>query len=313
MAFAGQDQLYLEGAIDISQLIREMLGLLKVSVSKHALLRVDLAQDLPAVLCSAPQVRQVVMNLVINASEAIGQRDGAITITTAHIQASHPGSERPTELAQGDYVKLEVWDSGSGITEEVRKKIFDPFFTTKFAGRGMGLAVVHRIVHGHHGAIRVESALGQGTKFQVFLPCSIETSSDIRGPRLRVWDQAGLQKGTILLVEDDELLRGSVSKLLRRFGFVVVEARDGSEAMEALYAHKGEFVAVLLDFTIPGTPSVEVFDAARRILPDLKVVVTSAYSKETVDTTFGLRAHDFVRKPFRLSELMPFFTEPVSS
>jgi CheY-like chemotaxis protein len=254
------------------------------------------------------------MNLVINASEAIGQRDGGITITTAHIQAgSHPGIEGPTELALGDYVKLEVWDTGAGIAEDVRKRIFDPFFTTKFAGRGMGLAVVHRIVHGHHGAIRVETDLGQGTKFQVFLPCSIETSPDIRGPRIRVREQAGQQKGTILLVEDDELLRGSVSKLLRRFGFMVVEARDGSEAMEALRAHKGQFEAVLLDFTVPGTPSVEVFDAARRIRPDLKVVVTSAYSKETVDATFGLRAPDFVRKPFRLGELMPLFTDPISS
>jgi two-component system, cell cycle sensor histidine kinase and response regulator CckA len=314
MTFAGQDESYFEGALDISQLIGEMLSLLKISISKHALLKVNLAEHLPAILCNAAQIRQVVMNLVINASEAILQQDGAITITTAHIQAGgRAGMETPTELAQGDYVLLEVSDTGGGIAEDVTKKIFDPFFTTKFAGRGMGLAVVHRIVHGHRGAIRVESTLGQGTRFRVFLPCSVEPSSDTRGPRIGIVEQASPQKGTILIVEDDGLLRGSVSKLLRRMGFVVVEARDGSEAMEALRAHESELDGVLLDFTLPGTSSVEVFDAARRMLPDLKVVVTSAYSKETVVATFGPRVHEFVRKPFRLGELMPLFAERVST
>ena len=314
MVYAGQDQSYFEGVIDVSQLIKEMLGLLRVSISKHAALKTDLAEDLPAISCNAPQLRQVVMNLVINASEAIGQKDGAINITTAYIQTgNHPDTEGPTELPQEDYVRLEVSDTGSGIAEEARAKIFDPFFTTKFAGRGMGLAVVHRIVHDHRGAIRVESSLGHGTKFQVFLPCSIEPASDILGPGIKVLEQANRQKRTILVVEDEELLRTSVSKLLRRLGFMVVEARDGSEAMELLRAHGGELEAVLLDFTLPGTPSVEVLDATRRIRPNMRILVTSAYSKDTVAATLGLRAYDFVRKPFRLGELTRLLTEPVSS
>jgi CheY-like chemotaxis protein len=313
MAYAGQDQSYIEGVVDVSQLIGEMVELLKVSISKHAVLSTDLAEDLPAISCNASQVRQVVMNLVINTSEAIGQRDGAITITTAHIQTrSDPGPEGTAELPRGDYVQLEVSDTGSGIAEDVRGKIFDPFFTTKFAGRGMGLAVVQRIVHDHRGTIRLNSSLGQGTKFQVFWP-TIDRASNIHVPSIKVLEQAGSRKRTILVVDDEELLREAVSKLLRRLGFMVVEARDGSEATELLRAHRDDLEAVLLDFTLPGTSSVKILDAARTIRPDMKVVVTSAYSKETVDATFGLRGHDFVRKPFRLGELMRILTGPVPS
>jgi two-component system, cell cycle sensor histidine kinase and response regulator CckA len=313
MAYAGLDQSYVEGVVNVSQLVREVLELLKVSISKHAVLRTDFAEDLPAISCNASQLRQVVMNLVINASEAIGQRDGAITITTAHIlSGSDLCPEETAELPRGDYVLLEVSDTGAGIAEEIRGKIFDPFFTTKFAGRGMGLAVVHRIVHDHRGAIRVISSPGQGTKFQVFLPCFVDRASNVRGPGIKVLERARSRKLTILVVEDEELLREAISKLLRRLGLMVVEARDGSEAMDLLRAHRSDVEAVLLDFTLPGTPSVEILDTARTIRPDMKVVVTSAYGKETVDATFGQRGYHFVRKPFRLDELLRILTEPAA-
>ncbi|HKE25378.1 MAG TPA: PAS domain S-box protein [Bryobacteraceae bacterium] len=314
MVYAGQDQSRFDGMVDTSQLIVEMLGLLKVSISKHAVLRTDLAEDLPAISGNAPQVRQIIMNLVVNASEAIGQTDGVITISTAHVRSGWDlGPEGPTDLPQGEYVRLDVSDTGSGIPEEARGKIFDPFFTTKFAGRGMGLAVVQRIVHDHSGTVRVASSLGQGTTFQVFLPCSMKRTEHIQEPTIRGGDQASHRKRTVLVVDDEELLRGAVSKLLRRFGFIVLEARDGTEAMALLQRHKEQLEAVLLDVTIPGTSSTEILVAARGIRPDMRIVFTSAYSKEVVEATFGQRVDHFVRKPFRLVELTHLLLEPFSS
>jgi PAS domain S-box-containing protein len=313
MVYAGQDQSDFGESVDVSRLIQEMLGLLRVSVSKHSALRTDLAENLPPVSGNASQVRRVVMNLVINASEAIGQKDGVITLTTAHVTGRPDLDTDGPTASQVGYVKLEVSDTGCGIAEEAKARIFDPFFTTKLTGRGMGLAVVQRIVHDHEGAINIVSSPGQGTAFQVFLPCAVERASEIQSP-VPVMDQekADAREGTILVVEDEELLRGAVSKSLRRLGFLVVEAGDGSQAMELLRARKDELRAVLLDVTLPGVSSREILDEAGRIRPNMRVVVTSAYSKETVDSTFGLPVPHFIRKPFLIGDLMRMLTGPLS-
>jgi two-component system cell cycle sensor histidine kinase/response regulator CckA len=172
MVYSGQDKADLAEPVDVSRLTEEMIQLLKVAISKRAILKTDLPQNLPAVLGSAPQIRQVVMNLIMNASEAIGEQDGVITISTSRV-TSRKGlfMNRAMNLPEGNYLLLEVSDTGCGMSEETKSKIFDPFFTTKFAGRGLGLATVQGIVRGHAGAINVTSALGQGTAFQVFFPC----------------------------------------------------------------------------------------------------------------------------------------------
>ena len=173
MIYAGHDQTHLVEPLDLSELVEEMLELLKVSISKHAVLKADLDKSLPAVWGNAPQIRQVVMNLLINASEAIGEKEGVIHVSTLR-EARGPGSVviDTFDLPLGDYVRLEVSDTGCGMTEEARAKIFDPFFTTKFVGRGLGLAVVQGILRDHGGAVDVVSALGQGTTFRVLLPCT---------------------------------------------------------------------------------------------------------------------------------------------
>jgi PAS domain S-box-containing protein len=311
MVYAGQEQSYRNEGIDLSGLIEGTLELLRVSISKHSALRTDLSEDLPTVSGSAAQLRQVVMNLVINASEAIGQKDGVIAITTAHVRGGRGhGLDSGIVSGLGDYVRLEVSDTGSGIAEEAKAKIFDPFFTTKFAGRGMGLAVVQRIVHEHGGTIRMESSLGRGTTFQVFWPCSAAITSEIRDS-IPVTDlkQTDGQKATILVIEDEELLRRAVCKSLRRLGFVVLEAGDGSLGMELLRAHKDKLVAVLLDNTLPGISSREILEEARRIRSDIRVVLTSAYSKETVDVTnLGMEGNHFIRKPFLLADVIRLLT-----
>jgi len=156
-----------------TRLVEEMLELLKVSISKHAVLRTDLRDNLPAVRGNAAQIRQVVMNLLINASEAIGEKQGVISVTTAQVSGSENlAFNGATALPRGDYVRLQVSDTGCGMTEAVKAKIFDPFFSTKFAGRGLGLGVVQGVVRGHGGAIDLMSSPGEGTTFQVFLPCT---------------------------------------------------------------------------------------------------------------------------------------------
>ena len=202
-------------------------------------------------------------------------------------------------------MRLEVSDNGCGMTETVKAKIFDPFFSTKFAGRGLGLAVVQGIVRAHSGDINLRSEPGEGTTFQVFLPCTPEMVAKVGGAvTSAAVERSHARVATILIVEDEETLRLAVSKALRRRGFLVIEAGNGSEAMHVLSTHKDQIDAVLLDVTIPGTSSREVFYKIQETRPDLKVIVTSAYSKETVDTFFtGLRIDHFIRKPFQLGDL----------
>jgi PAS domain S-box-containing protein len=302
MVYAGQDQSHCAEAVDVSRLVEEMLGLLKVSISKHAVLRTNLAQDLPPISGNAPQVRQVVMNLVINASEAIGDTDGVITLSTAYVDGAD------------SYVRLEVSDTGHGIGEETKARVFDPFFSTKFAGRGMGLAVVRRIVQDHGGTIQVVSAPLQGATFQVLLPCPPARPSPARGTVAVNGEEArNTGTGTILVVEDEDLLRAAISKSLRKFGFSVIAASDGTDAMEQIRAQGGNLHAVLLDVTLPGASSRQILEEARRIRSDLRVVVTSAYSKETVDASFaGLPLPQFIRKPFMVSEIVRLLKEPAS-
>jgi two-component system cell cycle sensor histidine kinase/response regulator CckA len=182
MIFAGQDQTTLVELVDVSRLVEEILELLRISISKRAVLRTDLSHNLPAVRGNAAQIRQVVMNVVINASEAIGDKGGIINVSTAQVSDSvNLASISATGLSPGDYVRLEVSDDGCGMTETLQAKIFDPFFSTKFAGRGLGLAVVRRIVRAHGGEINLRSAPGEGTTFQVFLPCTLERATKTDG------------------------------------------------------------------------------------------------------------------------------------
>jgi two-component system cell cycle sensor histidine kinase/response regulator CckA len=306
MIYAGQDQTNLVEPVDVSRLVGEILELVKVSISKQAVLRTELSDDLPPVLGNSPQIRQVVMNLIINASEAIGDKEGVITLTTTQVNGGRDlAPNGAKELPLGNYVRLEVSDTGGGITEEAKEKIFDPFFSTKFAGRGMGLAVVQRVVRDHGGAINIVSAPGQGATFQVLLPCRSKEASEIHSAIPSVGlEQSNAPTGTILVVEDEEILRLAVSKLLRKIGFSVMAASDGSAAIDLVRTHKDEIDVILLDLTLPGLSSRKVFEEAQRVQPNLKVVLTSAYSKETVEASLtGLRITHFIRKPFQLGEL----------
>jgi two-component system cell cycle sensor histidine kinase/response regulator CckA len=321
MIYAGEDQASFVEPVDLSRLVAEMVELMKVSITKHAVLKINLDKDLPAVWGSAPQIRQVLMNLIINASEAIGEKEGVIHVTTSRATADQGSfSNNGAHLPAGDYVRLEVSDSGCGLTEEAKGKIFDPFFTTKFAGRGLGLAVVQGIVRAHGGATNVVSTPGQGSTFQVLLSCTsikpveLEVQNTVpSGGAEKSSTRAGITR-TVLVVEDEEVLRLAVSKALRKRGFLVMEARDGSVAMDLMRTHQDDIDVILLDVTLPGTSSKEVFEEAGRMRANPKVVVSSAYDRKTVDASFpGLRITQFIRKPFRLDDLAGTLRDALAS
>ncbi len=306
IVYSGQDQADFEPT-DLSQLVEEMLQLLKVSISKRATLKSDLYKELPAVRVNPAQIRQILMNLIVNASESFGEKDGVINITTSLVsRREEPAQCEATKLQQSEYVRLQVSDTGCGIAEEARAKIFDPFFTTKFAGRGLGLAVVLGIVRAHGGVIDVTSTPGQGTTFEILLP---RTSQQRQRDPVTISQASGEQDAwataTLLFVEDEAALRFAISKMLRKRGLAVIEAGDGRTAFDLLRNHEGKIDVLLLDMTIPGTPSDELVKEARRIRPEIKIILTSAYQQKMVMNRIeSPQVRAFIRKPFRFDEVL---------
>ena len=313
MVYAGVESAPV-GPVDLSRIIREMIDLLKVSVSKHAELETDLPNDLPCVQADAAQIRQIIMNLVTNASEAIGKRDGVIRIAARRMSPDQSSSgEIPSYLSGIDHVQLEVSDTGCGMLPRVQTRVFDPFFTTKSAGRGLGLAIVDRIVHSLRGKIHMASELGKGTTFQISLPS--REIDPIPEPLFPVEGAADFSaSATVLVVEDEDILRQAVAKALRRSGLEVLETANGSAAIEILRASGNKIDVILLDMTIPGSSSDEVAAEYARVRSDAKIIVTSAYSEETARKTMSVpQVRGFIRKPFHLGVLVETLRNTLSS
>jgi signal transduction histidine kinase/CheY-like chemotaxis protein len=293
MAFARQDHAP-ASTIDLSALIGEMLELLKVSISKSVWLETSLASDLPPVCANPSEIRQLVMNLVINASESLEGRLGSIVITTT--EAREHGAPA---------VRLEVADTGAGMSGDTRARIFDPFFTTRSVGRGLGLSAVQGIVRRLNGSIQVESAPGAGSRFVVVLPRAADQPHPAAA--LPASNAAALkQRITVLFIDDEESLRSSVSKLLRKRNFHVIEAADGPGGIGCFKnSDPARIDVILLDVSLPGMPGFQVLDELRRIRADVKVVLCTAYSQETAMAEFGGRQVDgFIRKPYRSDDLV---------
>jgi len=209
------------------------------------------------------------------------------------------------ELADGDYLELEVSDNGCGMSPETRARVFDPFFTTKSAGRGLGLAVVGGIVRGLGGEIRVASDAGKGTTFQVLLPCA-EGKAKATDAAIGCEESVlPSQECTVLVVEDEVPLRQAVVKMLCNSGFVVLEANDGSAAIDLLRANADKIDVILLDMTIPGASGAQVVAEAARTRPEIRVILTSAYSQEMLTAPLSAsQVRGFIRKPFHVGDLV---------
>jgi PAS domain S-box-containing protein len=315
MVFAGAETETLE-LVEVSQAIKEMADLLKVSASKHVALELHLATHLPPVYANVEQLRRIVMNLVTNASEAIGDRQGVIRVATACVTARQVAAIACASPAHnGDYVQLEVTDTGHGIPRDVQAMVFDPFFSTRSTGRGLGLAVVRGIVRSLRGEIHLVSEPGNGTTFQILLPSAQPGAEATAGPILSAEEAERSKKEvTVLFVEDEDTLRQPIAKMLRKSGLEVLEAGDGSAAIDLLRSRNGDIDVVLLDLTIPGASSQEVVDQAAQTRSDIKVILTSAHSQETANALMGTRVvKGFIRKPFQVIELVQTIRTVLSS
>jgi len=313
MVYAGQENDTL-GVADVTRIVPEMLGLLKVSVSKRAALVMDLGQDLPAVRATAAQIQQILINLATNASEAIGDGNGVIRITARRLSSSQAAATAKG-LAESDCVQLEVSDTGCGMTQETQGKVFDPFFTTKGPGHGLGLAVVHGIVRRLGGAVHLSSEPGRGTTFQVLLPCAETAAASCPVPSPAPGNGAPTAPElTVLVVEDEDALRHAVVSILRKRGFEVLEAADGTAAIDLLRAKTRRIDVILLDMTIPGASSQEVVTEAAKAERNVGVLLTSAYSREMLAPLMSA-SHilGFIRKPYQVGDLVQSLRKAASA
>jgi len=301
LAYSGKAQ-FLSRPLDIGHLVREMAHLLSVSISKKIELCLEIADELPAVVGDPAQLQQVVMNLVINASDAIQDQDGTIRVAAQvqqldaeELAAGFPGQS----MAPGRFVALTVQDNGQGMAAHTLSRIFDPFFTTKFHGRGLGLAALLGIVKAHQGGVRVQSQPGQGTTFNVLLPASSQAA------RVAATETGGEHyrgSGLVLLVEDEPDIRASTTAFLRRIGFEVVQAADGRAGVQQVREHLARVRMVLLDYTMPHMDGAECFRQIQLLAPDLPVLMTSGFS-EGVSTHALDGLAGFIQKPYTLSRL----------
>jgi PAS domain S-box-containing protein len=307
--------------LDLSNEVRELATLLRSAISKQASLVWELAPDLPPVNADATQIRQIVMNLITNASDSLQDAPGTITLRTGvverqqlndpqfgtPVQDDEPLVEADEPLVEGEepFVYLEVSDSGAGMTPDTLQRIFDPFFSTKFAGRGLGLAALIGIVRSHNGLIRIRTEPGQGTRFRILLPAVARTARQTEGPPAA---RSGWQgSGTVLVVEDEEGVREVAERMLQEVGFNTITAVDGRDALEVMDRVSHSVTAVLLDLSMPQMGGQETFRHLREARPDLPVILMSGYTEEAVAQQFngsgpGITA--FLQKPFLADDLI---------
>jgi PAS domain S-box-containing protein len=306
LAYAGKGQFVIQ-PVDVCKLVTEVSTLIRASISRKITLVMDVPDECPTVEGDRTQLQQLIMNLVINGGEAIGDQAGTLTV---RIRTEHFTERRErirTEgfpIVAGDYVRVDVMDTGKGMDKETRDRIFEPFFTTKFLGRGLGLSAALGIVRGHHGAIGVLSEPNEGTTFTVLLPV-------IRQPRH--FRQSGAQPvperdlrgaGTVLVVDDDQTVRALATSVLEEAGYTVELAEDGVQAIERL-RHLGQRVSlILLDLTMPQLGGAEAALELRRIQPNTPIVAMSGYGDvEVMERFSGARIDDLLLKPFSPDQL----------
>ncbi len=313
LAYSGKGKFVIE-SIDLGELVKEMSHLLKVSISKKVALKYNFADSLPAFDGDVTQIRQIVMNLITNASEAVGEHAGIISLSTGSMECDNgylndvnevlrAGLDEP--LPEGVYVYLEVADTGIGMDAETIDKIFDPFFTTKFTGRGLGMSAVLGIVHGHKGALKVYSEVGKGTTFKILFPVNESSVSDVAAHKKGDADGKDWRgSGTILIVDDEEAICDVGKAMLEHLNFDVLTALDGREGVKVFREHAGEIVCVLLDLTMPNMNGEQTFRELRRINAHAKVILSSGYNEQDATQHFtGKGLAGFIQKPFTIATL----------
>jgi signal transduction histidine kinase/CheY-like chemotaxis protein len=306
LAYAGKGRFVIQ-PVDVCKLVSEVSTLIRASISKKITLVIDVPDDCPPVEADRTQIQQLVMNLVINGGEAIGDESGTLTVRVRLDQFTERRERPRTEgfpIVPGEYVRIDVSDTGAGMDAETRTRIFEPFFTTKFLGRGLGLSAALGIVRGHRGAIGVRSEPGVGTTFTVLLPTPREARQLDRLSGHFGVESEVQGAGTILVADDEEGVRSLVSNILQDAGYTVELAADGAEAVERLRELGDRVRLILLDLTMPILGGAEAATELRRIRPDVPIVAMSGYGDIEVMQRFSeVGVDDFVPKPFSPDQL----------
>lgn len=302
LAYSGRGRFVVE-PVQLSNRIRELQPLFTAAISKNVVLEMDLKEHLPLVEMDTAQLQQLIMNLVLNAAEAVGPKAGVVRVSTRLVKVTeHMLRLAPVggDVPVGEYVSIEVRDNGHGMDEKTIAKIFDPFFSTKFTGRGLGLSAVMGIVRGHKGAIQIASQPGKGTVFTVYFPSSARSHQKLA----EVKPVPSRGSGVVLVVDDEEIVRKTAKLALQRCGFEVVVAQNGQECVETVRTSPDRFDAILLDMAMPVMGGEQAFKNLVQIRPSIVVIATSGYDESETVSRFGSGLAGFLQKPYTSGQLV---------
>ena len=306
LAYSGRGKFTIQ-SISINHTIQDNLRILEAAISKQVKFELDLDEGLPIVTGDPSQIQQVVMNLVINAAEAIGEAHGCISIHTRSLHLDSVDAARwplsGNTLAPGDYVRIEVADTGCGMNPEVLSRVFDPFFSTKVKGHGLGLSAVQGIIRAHRGGLGVDSEFGQGTTFRILLPTG---APDFLAEKSAGTGSAGFKARTVLVIDDEDYMLEMVRDSLEAHGHSALVTQSGEEGIDMLRLHGSRLDMVLLDLSMPGLGGVETFRRLRQIDPGIPVVLSSGFAEEeeAMAQIKGMELTAFLQKPYRIRDLI---------
>ncbi|NTV49791.1 MAG: transporter substrate-binding domain-containing protein [Geobacteraceae bacterium] len=305
LAYAGKASLS-QAQVNTWMLVDEMVTMLKTTIQKNVVIKAELGTDIPFIMGDASQIRQVVMNLVINAAEAIGDAEGAIDVrlVKAELKAKHTEKDHlGLIIPPGRYILFEVTDNGCGMDEETSRKIFEPFYTTKFTGRGLGMSAVLGIIKAHNGAMQLESHPGQGTTFKVYLPVQF-SKSESEEAQQKAASAPWHGSGTILLAEDEEQVKSIAIILLQELGFTVLDAENGKEALELYQQNTADINLVITDMGMPVMNGYELFYKLKQLDPHLPIIISSGFGEGDIDSKIPREEiAGLINKPYNFDQL----------
>ncbi len=311
LAYAGKAA-FIKAQLDFAGLVDEMITMLKTTISQTIVIESRLGRDIPQFVGDASQLRQVVMNLIINAAEAIGEVDGKIDISLekTEIKAKQTKKDHLGKIIPaGHYILLAVNDNGCGMDEETGRRIFEPFYTTKFAGRGLGMSAVLGIIKAHVGALQLESQVGHGTTFMVYLPVQPGCPEKVEASRDET-PAAWQGSGTVLLVEDEDHVKSIAIELLQMLGFTVIDAANGKEALELYEKNAADITLVVTDMGMPVMNGYELFYKLKQRSPQLPIIISSGFGEGDIVSKIPRREiAGLVNKPYSFNQLQEVVKE----
>ena len=304
LTYAGKSPL-VQTHVNLWLLLDEVVKMLQSGLNKNITIELDLKRVVPEIKGDSGQIQQVIMNLIINAAEAIGDKNGTITVTLTRMLVEADQEETDTfgsVIQAGGYICLEVTDDGCGMDEETQKRIFEPFYTTKVTGRGLGMSAIHGIIKAHEAILQLASTPGAGTCFKVCFP--VPAAADEAETAAPAPAAAAEASGTVLLVEDEEVLRFMGEELLEAMGFITMTAPNGREALQIFRERGSGIDVILLDLIMPVMGGIAAYRELRTISPTVPIIICSGYGVDRVDDVITRDQHaGFVHKPYKPGDL----------